>query len=464
MNSLYKSFLLLAIASLAACSNEVDKLIDSEPVADAVEFTAAMPKSPLQTRAGEEEEEIWLDMPYDTWQWEKEGTKTPIDFFIRQDVNEGTTPNLAIYNLEQGKVGGLEFKSGAGPLKWVSKNAEHRFHTWTEPEGVTMEANKERGTVDMSIQNLDYEYFVGTTAGPMNYGEQGVTVGLRYLHLISKIVIDRITLIYSDGSTNSSVWENVRSIMFSNMPFRGNFTTGIKEGDATMTVVHSTASEDRCITFSGNEYEPFIKPENSKEKPYIPLYVLPQSFTGADENGEFYVSLNHPTQGLRMYKGNLKDLKNEDDPEHSLEGIAAGDCDTIRLVLQDDEVHGYYTYVHNWNTTDPVTVTDKPYPGISSAAEILSNNSYVSPKTYKLNETFLDGLVYEEVDGKKVVRLCDNIDLIGNIDPEITLVIPSPYVLDGCNMNINCPTGLKLAGEYKNVYINGEGPQASTGA
>lgn len=444
---LYKALLLLATWTAVSCSQEVDVPTGSEPMADAVEFTGATKNSNPRTRAGEED--VWLDMPFDTWKW----GGTPIDFYIHQQVTENasTKKNLSIYNLKQGEIGRLEPKEGQPSLKWISTNASHTFHSWTQPAGVTMATGKktQEGTVDILANNLDYEYFVGTTEGPMDYGTHGVTVGLNFKHLVSKIVIDRITLVRSDGSTNSNVWKDVRSIIFPNMPTKGTFTTGVAKGQK-MEVVHSEDPEDRDITFQVSDYEDYYEKNQS-----IAFYVFPQSFNDENDYGKFYISLNY--DGIRMYEGSLKDLVNENDPDQPLTGINAGECLTVRLVLTDEKVEGFYVYIENWNTAEPGTVSDKPYQGIGSAGEIEHNVEDKGNNSFEFKKDFLDELVYEEQDGKKVVRLSDNIDL--SQFPNITLVIPEGYILDGCNLNIECP-GLTLEGKYRNVYINGVLPNS----
>lgn len=177
-----------------------------------MEFTGATKSTHLQTRAGKEEDDVWLDMHYDTWKWE---APSPIDFYIHQQVSEGTSPNLSIYNLRQGETGRLVPKEDGQQksLKWVSNNAQHTFHSWTKPESVTM------------------------------------------------------------------------------------------------------------------------------------------------------VSLNHGND-IRIYEGSLKELINENGPTKPLTGIEAGECLTVRLVLQDEKVSGFYVYIRDWNTAEPGTASDKPYPGI----------------------------------------------------------------------------------------------------
>lgn len=267
-------------------------------------------------------------------------------------------------------------------------------------------------------------------------------------------MIDRITLIRSDGSTNSNVWSNVRSIMFPNMPTKGTFTTGVAENEK-MQVLHSTEPADRGVTFKVSDYKEYLEKMDTIK---WPLYIFPQSFKEKDENGndtdygKFYVALNHENE-IRTYEGSLKELVNEEDPTNPLTGIEAGECLTVRLVLQDEKVSGFYVYIRDWDTAEPGTASDKPYQGIGSATEIEDNVTDLGGNRFELNKDFLDGLVYETKDGKTVIRLTDNIDL--SQYSNIKLVIPDGYILDGCNFNINCP-GLTLEGEYTNVYINGE--------
>lgn len=432
-----RGILLMAIGVISACSNETDAPIDAESVTEAVDFTGAVRGKSVQTRAGEEDE-VWLEMPFDTWKW----NDTPIDFYIHQQVDN--TTNTATYLLRQGEIGRLEYSTGneGKPLSWVSSGAKHTFHVWTKPEGVEMADGNATGTVKIGTRNQDYEYFVGATAGPMSYGTHGVTVGLPFEHLVGKIVIEKMSLIMSDGSINENIWNQLRSISFPNMPATGKFITGIGDNANVMKVEPDGSKEG--VTFSAADYSGHFEKEKN-----IPLYVLPQSFNDGHNFGEFFVILNH-AEGLRMYKGNLNELVNED-AEDNLTGINAGECLRLRLVLKDDEVKGFYVYINNWNTAEAESVKDKPYPGISSAEDIVNIVEWVGESEFNLN---LEDLVYEEdKDGVKIVRLCDNIDL--SAYPGITLVIPEGYKLDGCGFNINCP-GLVLEGVTENLFVNGK--------
>lgn len=264
-------------------------------------------------------------------------------------------------------------------------------------------------------------------------------MGLRFEHLVSKIVIDRVTRIYSDGSTNSDIWKTLRTISFPNMPTLGTFATGINTDESPRV---EFTDEKRGVRFHFADYIPYFNKEQN-----IPLYVFPQSFNDENNRGRFLISL---TDG-NVYEGDLKELVNEFDKDHKLTDIKAGECLTIRLVLKDNEVEGFYVYIQNWNTETAGQVKDKPYPSVGTPEELIHGYTELDGNRFQLN--FSDDLVYEEKDGIKTVRLSDNIDLTGLSN--LVLVIPEGYVLDGCDFNITC-SGLTFEGDVRNLYINGE--------
>lgn len=452
----YKSWSLIFIVAWAvsACTDEFAISVVSEPVTDTVTFSGEVSvKKRNVSRAGDDEDEsVWLDMKYDTWMWndfEDESRKVPIDFVIHQQVTstDGDVSNTAVYHLKPGETNCLVCADGYTPLNWVSKTAQHLFHAWTEPAGVKMADARESGTVDITRRNLDYEYFVGEMIDKLSYAEHGVTVGLRFKHLVGKLVIDKASLIYSDENENKDIWYNIRTISFPNMPTSGNFTTGIGSPEV-MEVAHNNNRKGVTFHLAGNEeYNQYLKNHS------IPFYILPVSFIDGNDYGKFFVTLAHPNGEFRIYEGNLKELVNEDAHDNTLSEIKAGECLTIRLVLKDDKVDGFFVYVSNWNTAEKQPVKDNAYPGIYTIDDIvkIAEGDW---DVFTLNPT--DDMVYEITeDGKKVIRLYDNIDLSTYPDVRL-LIIPEGYVLDGLGHNVIGNPRLQFQGDVRNLFVNGQ--------
>lgn len=460
----YWSLILFTALVVSACTGGIDSPIISEPVTDAVDFSGEVCEiSSNMSRAGDvEDESVWLDMVYDAWMWNRyiDGVsqKVPINFIIHQQATttDGDVSNSAVYHLKVGETNRLICADGNPPLNWMSKNARHVFRTWTEPAGVVMTSNCKTGTVDMTQRNLDYEFFVGETTDELSYAEHGLTVGLRFKHLIGKLIIDKVSLIYSDGQVNNNIWSNIWSISFPNMPVSGDFTTGIGN-DEDMVVRHNNAHKGVTFRLSGNdEYSQYLKGHS------IPFYVLPVSFVDGNDYGKFYVTLGHPGNGeYRIYEGNLKDLVNEDTPDNPLKEIKAGQCLTMRLVLQDDKVNGFLVYVNNWSTAEEQAVKDNPYPGIYSVEDIVNIAHEHTWDEYILIPT--DDMVYEiTTDEKRIIRLYDNLDLSGY--PNVRrIIIPEGYILDGLGHNVTGNPELQFEGNIQNLFVNGRSNGTSVG-
>lgn len=478
-NTSYKKFavLLSAMSVFCACNEELGdpNLPAVEPVSAPVSFSGGVREKSSEALHGENgngEEDVWLEMSYDKWQWERgsngESVKEPIDFTIHQHITKkdnSTEDNVEIYGLKIGEKSRLECKNKENTLKWQSANARHVFHAWTEPEGVVVDNTRIQGTVDMTKRNPDYEYFVGATTDGMSYAGHGITVGLRFNHLIGKLCIDRATHIDSNGIPNADILWNIVSITFPNMPTSGFFTTGI-EADSEMKV--KPAEEAKGITYrlwgddyrynrqkeDGTYYYDF-KPEfyvtNGKYTTLvIPFYVLPMQF-GDKDCGKFIVTLYFPnTKTFKNYDGDLKDLVNEESPDESITGIRAGECLMMRLQLKDDKVDGFLVHINNWATSVPQDVKADPYPGIYTVDDMIriahqgdDGRFYLQPE---------DEMCEITADGKKIFKLYGNIDFGEN---DFVIVVPEPYILDGLGYNISGGSGLQIEGDVENLYVNG---------
>ena len=454
----YRILIPFAALSVWACTDVSDTPDISESITDAVEFSGEVRGEDRNISRFEDigDGSVWLDMKYDTWIWNDfadESRKIPIDFVIHQQTasTEGNTANIAIYRLKPGEANRLVCADGYTPLNWVSKTARHLFHAWTEPAGVTMNDMRENGTVDMTRRNPDYEYFVGETTDKLSYIEHGISVGLRFRHLVGKIVIDKASLIYSDGNENKDIWYNLKTVSFPNMPVSGDFTTGIG-GSGVMEVVHDNNRKGVTFRLSDTEYGQYVKNHA------IPFYILPMSFVDGNDNGKFFVTLEHPNGEYRMYEGDLRELVNENAPDNPLAEIKAGECLTIRLVLKDDKVDGFFVYVSNWNTAEERPVKDNAYPGIYTVDDMVKI-ARGDGATFVLTPT--DDMVYETTEnGKKIIRLYDNLDL--SAFPDVRhLIIPDGYVLDGLGHNITGNPQLEFRGDIRNLFVNGRSSEAS---
>lgn len=451
----YRYFVLMAVAVLMAGCNNTDMPVVEEPVDEVVGFSGEIRKKGIVSRAGTDDDGAeWLDMSYDTWMWSNGNAteKAPVDFVIRQDaVVEGNAKAAsAVYRLKPGETNRLVCNDGQTPLNWLSRIATHKFRAWTEPEGVAaMEDSPWLRTVDMTKRNLDYEYFVGARTEELSYAKHGLTVALKFEHLIGKLIIDNVSLIYSDGVKTDNMMSNVGAIYFPNMPTTGVFNTGVEDGGDMAVTFSEKDATGILFSLTGNiDYNEYVKNLS------IPFYVLPMLFADGNDYGEFYVNFYHPHGDFRRYKGNLKDLVNEDDPENTLSGIKAGECLTLRLVLKDDKVDGFYAYVENWKDHNNQPLKEAPYPGIFTPEDLVANlNLNVWPFILTPDED----VIYETTpDGKKIVRIYDNLDFSGYNLSSVQIIVPDGYVLDGLGHNISGVPVFVIEGDVRNLYVNDE--------
>lgn len=450
----YRYFVLMAVAVLMAGCNDTDMPVVEEPVDEVVSFSGEIREKGVISRAGtDDDENEWLDMSYDTWMWSNGSTtgKAPIDFFIHQNalVDGNAQTATAVYRLKPGETNRLVCNEGETPLNWLSKTATHTFRAWTKPEGVTMDPSPVSGKVDMTNRNLDYEYFVGATTNELSYAEHGLTVALKFEHLIGKLVIDNVSLIYSDGVKSDNMMNRVGAIYFPNMPTAGVFNTGVGDGSNMAVTINPNSSKGIFFSLAGNaDYGEYIESLN------IPFYVLPMLFADDNNYGKFHVNFYHPDGSFRRYEGNLKDLVNESDPENTLTGIKAGECLTLRLVLKDDVVDGFFAYVENWIDHNNQPVKEAPYPGIFTPEDLAAN---LNLKDWPYILTPSEDVIYETTpDGKKIVRIYDNLDFSGYNLSSVQIIVPDGYVLDGLGHNISGVPVFVIEGDVRNLYVNDE--------
>lgn len=336
------------------------------------------------------------------------------------ESDKGTQP----YNVKSGAYGELASAGGGETLKWQNSTAEHTFHAWNSMESpswpVTIDVSGTTGTVDFNggeASNSSLEYFIGTRTGPLTYKANGLSVSMEFRHLVSKICINSITRVKSDGS-KERIYGSSFILEFPKMPQQGIFDTGIA-GDKFPTVSADAGSG------SGIAFKVF-----SNWNYYLPPFEFADYgdfiITIAEQEGDYFRPV--------MYYGNLADIS-------GLKGLQAGEAMVLDLLLSDGKVTGISVYIIDWNDISRQDVSMPARTGIYSYEDLydaIANNN-------------LDAYCVEE-DGKKVIRIYNNITIPASITG---VPIPDGYILDGQGHNIIANEGLSFSGEVRNLYLNG---------
>lgn len=117
--------------------------------------------------------------------------------------------------------------------------------------------------VDEDVRHRDPPHMIGSTAAeaednpPLTYRENGASVSLRFQHLVSRIKINQITVIHSDGDVVPLNHHDEAIVEFPNLPRYVRFTTGDPTiGEAPHLIVDE--NEKSTDPYNGN-LETYLK-------------------------------------------------------------------------------------------------------------------------------------------------------------------------------------------------------------
>lgn len=327
----------------------------------------------------------------------KEKFDTP--FYIRMETDNEV--NCGIYEIPSGYEGRLTSKSGVS-LNWLNTTTDHTFYSWTLPweEEDYLYDNLLVTRSPVSFLPQDYlgqncdilEKFIGVKEGPFNYRSNGEYVNLQYHHLVSKIVLDQITLITDKGETINDVRG---SIKFIGLPQSGIFDRRPRNGkDSPEIILDEDYDTDVTFTFSNQQ--------NSRI-----FYVFP----GMDISSlSFQIDLTTPQTYDGSFFGNFSSVnfkRPQDDEWHkdkSPTTLYAGEVMHMSITLSQGKVTGISLSIDDWNTQDRSTGTTHDRNGVYSnkdLSEILSNN-------YSKEE--LKEIFGEEEDDRIIFRQYNDLD------------------------------------------------------
>ncbi len=413
---------------------------------------------------------------------EDDATTVPDDF--RTD---------GVYVTSQGGTAGrLEPNDDSQKLEWHTTTASHYFQAWNVPDGVTMndtgksimigkvnfapkDEDLDNNTHVNKKNNIALEKFIGAQEGAVSYRTNGSYVKLVFRHLVSKITVNSVRRLKTDGG--SSPLGDVK-IIFPDMPRYATFSTGIDtNGNITAApTVTANKDEERGLSFNATSR---IFPENDSRNDHYSFYLPPFRF---EDYGEFIIEAYewHPgkideatgnvieegyLEECGPYYGHLRDLP--------LTELKAGEHIALSLQVRDGQVFGMSTMILGWTELPDRTSGHSPkHKGIYNEDDMRRMYDYIKllKEGKQPDDSLIENLYTVETDenGKevKVFRLYDDIDLksynawigwLGNM--------PDGYIFNGMGHNIisyvqNDGQIINLfdkgASNVKDLYIDGE--------
>ncbi|MCH5214852.1 MAG: hypothetical protein J1E97_06620 [Muribaculaceae bacterium] len=398
------------------------------------------------------------------------------DFYIKLDTEIEGSPvtKYGAYIPASTYEGKLDPISQSTALGWMSMRGDHTFTGWTFPatnangysqqnpfatpgsaeyqkaltDGVEISfknsSEDEFGTVK---NNAVYEKFIGTKSGEVSYIEDGTYVPLKFRHLVSKIFVDELILIW-----NGSVQEHLKA----NMTIYGLPTTATFYPDPSMagaaadnpnnldewpTVIPIHREDDEMTFYIGNEAGmndyAWICPE-------VDFRDLSFSISLLNTENEF--------AEMKEYNGTFEDVvfdrsqmnwDNADGGDDTV--LHAGEMMALKIILYPGGGGGMMITILPWSTHDPEDTPHYSHAGLYSDNTL--DEVVKAGSNQQMAEELFD-LYGSDENGEKVFNLYENATTTGK-----ELVMADDYYLDGNNHLITVPAFPIKVKNVRNVFL-----------
>ena len=495
-NPIY-AIMLLAAAMLTATSCS-DEYAYGEPDLDTgnrVMFGASiMEDRGLAVRGNPGLDSIYV--AYDPWDQ---------DFYIQLNTTDDSgTPEVryGVYGVPSAFEGRLDPVNSVQQLDWLNLNREHTFYSWTVPwletspaylegaSGVAEENENEEeqkyyvpsaDTIPVYFRNSSeengfklnknnavYEGFIGAKSGSYAYTEHGKYVDLTFHHLVSKIKVESLILVQTDGSVQKDLQADMT---FVGMPVKATFYPHPETGD-------KSGAPEGWRPYVG---APYIESPDTGVTYYIHnraetedlFYICPEvDFSNID----YQIKIN--TQGyetLQTYYGRFDEVEFVREPGWGYDRpndangntvdskiLHAGEMMRLNIVLIPGKGPGLKVIIQDWSTDKPVESEYHSHQGFYSDAELqeLMDMMFdITSSTYddlpEEMQLLFDMYGYTGEDGKKYFPLYENVtprkgNNVSNIFP-----IPPGYIIDGMGHTVTLKTNEgDYWGEGRSKYFN----------
>lgn len=482
---IFTSALILALALAGCRADEADPL-DFSTGDNTVSFRYSLNEDQcVLTRDGNPGlDSVYVEYP----SWNQ-------NFYIQLNTVDNGKPYVqyGVYGVPSGQSGILRSKEGFDELNWVNLNNKHTFYSWTIPwmtaepkDGTGSDDGTEEyyipsdNTVDINFYNSSekegyeqhnnnavYEGFIGAKSESYSYAEHGKYVELSYHHLVSKIIIESLIMINTDGSIEKNL---AADMTFIGMPIKATFYphptnddgSGAPENWRPYVGQPFTKSDDMGVTY-------FIDNEPQYDDVF---YVCPEvDFSQID----YQIKLNSEEYAdYSTYYGTFDDIEfvretgwgydrpgDEENPADS-KILHAGEEMRLNIVLIPGKGPGLKVIIRRWSTDKPLESQYHPHQGFYTEAEInqlmdllynFDKNAYDNPPP-ELQQLF-EMYGYEK-DGKKYFPLYENLTITKGNNVSNIFPIPPGYIIDGMGhtVTLKTNTGAYWGAEGTSNYFN----------
>lgn len=427
------------------------------------------------------------------------------DFYVELNtIEDNGTPltEIGVYTVPSAYEGRLDPKNPGQRLDWQSLDRPHTFYSWTVPWMETspgyLGGDTEMGeddkkyyipsadTIPVYFYNSSEQYgfeenknnavlegLIGTKSSAYTYEQHGKYVELTYHHLVSRIIIESLILIQTDGS----VQEDLQADMtFVGMPVKATLYPHPENVDADYKIPSGSGprvggpyieSPDTGVTY-------YIANKANSEDIF---YICPEiDFSQID----FQIKLNSEKYlGYNTYYGTFDDVvferssgwgydQGDDETDKMVDQkiLHAGEEMRLNIVLIPGVGPGLKVIIRDWSTDKPYQSEYHSYPGIYSDAEIqqfvdmmfdFTQEDYDNPPEEL--EMFYEIYGHEE-NGKKYIPLYENVTLPrhGNMNPSNIFPVPEGYVIDGMGHTVTMSTNNPNNSEHEGKKYFNVGP------
>ena len=441
-----------------------------------------------------------------------------MDFYIELCTDrdeQPEQPEIGTYVIPSGYSGWLETKENHVRLTWKDLTSKHTFYGWNLPCMTLRQKNdadagtyddwitEEKGSTyeewikhEKNIKDADPKYphpltiefrnspeadyskyrnnehlenFIGTKAGPVDYKTNGTYVELVFRHLVSKIEINKLSLI--DGP--HTIINNLKAEMtFFGMPRSATFYPHPTE---KQLIDPRTGQQLTGLSYDGNDWEgPVVvaNKESIDEDSGLTYFIADDPEKGVDNL--FYVcpEIDFSTMVFRIdlknelysdrisYYGTFDNVnfvrkKGEDYDEGNDEKILhAGEVMHLVIELYPGIGPGVSVVIDDWSS-DQATGRDAvhhSYSGIYTDSEaqdiidVFKNN----PTDEQIRNMYE---LYGDQDAENVFKLYEDIAVAGEKFPMCKDSEGKVYILNGMGHTVKMGAKTVTIGEMRDIYL-----------
>ena len=392
-----------------------------------------------------------------------------MDFHMQMRYKENglDVDELKTYRIPTGQEGRLAIKGSAeSAFQWHGLTSDHYFWGWTmpwetienqtwsrpaenvagnygaglEPQTLTFfnSGEDDDDSYEKYKNNDIYETLIGTKRGPVDYYHNGQYVSLIFKHLVSKIVVKRLTLFLSDGSIQNDVKGN---ITFLGMPDQATFyphpdddgepvviTTPKRDGELTYHIKSDPLSYDYL----------YVCPEIDFSQIGFYINITDERYKDYGDHGDYYGSFKN----IEFIREAGTDFDQGDDETI----LHAGEMMELNIELYPGLGPGMSVHIKDWSTERSGDAVHHSHPGIYTDSEA---SSFTKTADWdNLYELYGDG-VYET--GDKQFNMYDNVTVDSNTFP-----VGKGYIVNGMGhlITMKSSSNRVTVGNVRDVYIS----------